>query len=82
MCITEKNGAHVGETYMNDKAPSAFIQYIDNVVTSNLKKRLDQSYFLCILSHTSIDHSADEEEIVYVWYMSAGVPVMSFFQSL
>ena len=76
--LQKKNGVDVGETYMNDKALSVFIQYIDNVMTSDLKKGLDQSYFFCVLSDTSTDHSTDEEEIVYVRYMSAGLPVMSF----
>ncbi len=63
---------------MNDKVASTFIGYINKMMVADLAEEICRSEFLCVLSDTSTDQSNAEEEIVYVRYMSAGLPVVIY----
>ena len=63
---------------MNDKAAKQFIHYISATIDSEIGNEIAPSPFLSILSDSSTDTAAVEEEIVYLMYMFQGKSIVRF----
>lgn len=72
--LQKKNGLSLGNTYMNDHACKEFCKHIANNLREDFIDSLSSAKFISIMADEATDVSCLEEEIVYVRFVSGGVP--------
>ena len=79
MCQIDKlKKVDIGCSYQNDKSAVVFSYYISEVERLKLVTALNEAKFISVICDGSTDSAVQEQELVYIRYVSKGVVLSKF----
>ncbi|KAK7508743.1 hypothetical protein BaRGS_00000309 [Batillaria attramentaria] len=79
MCLLDKQkGLKIGKTYTNGIQARNFVGYTAKAQREKIRKEVEESPFISVMSDGATDSAVMEQEIIYVRFTHKGVPKVRF----